>query len=128
MKKGLEILKEDGMAAVTTEVAQLNTLNVLEPHHPEDIPLEQKQKALWYLMFLQQKKCGRIKAQGCVDGQPQRAYMSKEETSSPNVAIKSLMITCSIDEMESRNWLLLTFWVRSCRRNKREMFRCGWKE
>jgi hypothetical protein len=54
-------------------------------------------------MFLKQKRCGKIKARGCADGQKQRAYTMKEEASAPTVAIESLLLTCVIDATEERD-------------------------
>ena len=45
----------------------------------------QKKAALKYLMFLKQKRCGKIKGRGCADGRKQRVYKTKEETSSPTI-------------------------------------------
>ena len=59
--------------------------------------------ALHYLMFLTKKRCGRIKGRGCADGRKQRAHMSKEDSSSPTVAIEALMLSCVIDAKEHRD-------------------------
>ena len=54
-------------------------------------------------MFLKKKRCGTIKGRGCADGRKQREYTTKEETSSPTVAIESLMLSCIIDAKEGRD-------------------------
>jgi hypothetical protein len=64
---------------------------------------EEKLKALQYLMYLKKKRCGRIKGRGCADGRKQRVYKSKEESSSPTVAIESLFLTAAIDAKEKRH-------------------------
>jgi hypothetical protein len=51
-------------------------------------------------MFLKQKRRGKIKRLGFTDGRKQRAYTAKEEISSPTVAIKSVMLSCTIDAKE----------------------------
>jgi hypothetical protein len=51
-------------------------------------------------MFMSKKRCGRIKARGCADGRKQRETTSKEEASSPTVAIESVMLSITIDTME----------------------------
>jgi hypothetical protein len=48
-------------------------------------------------MFLKEKRCGKIKGRGCADGCKQREYLSKEDTSSPTVAIESVFLSCVID-------------------------------
>lgn len=64
---------------------------------------ETKYNALPYLMFLKQKRTGKIKGRGCADGRKQHETMSKEEVSSPTVAIESVMISCTIDAHEERD-------------------------
>jgi hypothetical protein len=63
---------------------------------------EEKRAALHYLMHLKKKHCGRIKGRGCADGRKQRVYKTKEESSSPTVAIESLFLTAVIDAKEGR--------------------------
>jgi hypothetical protein len=48
-------------------------------------------------MFLKEKRCGKMKGHGCADGRKQQEYLTKEETSSPTVAIESVMLSCTID-------------------------------
>jgi len=86
--------------AVLKELQQLHDRKVLEPRQPETLSHEEKLAALHYLMFLTKKWCGRIKGQGCTDGRKQRAHMSKEDLSSPTVAIEALMLSCVIDMKE----------------------------
>ena len=59
--------------------------------------------ALTYLMFLKQKKTGKVKALGCADEQPQQDYIGKEETSSETVSIYVLMACCAINLIENRH-------------------------
>jgi hypothetical protein len=54
-------------------------------------------------MCLKQKRCGKIKGQGCADGRKQRLYKTKEESSSPTVSIEALFLTCMIDTMEDQD-------------------------
>ena len=65
---------------------------------------DEKKAALEYLMFLKQKRCGKIKGRGCADGRKQRpAYTAKEDASSPTVSIEAVMLSCLIDVMEQRD-------------------------
>jgi hypothetical protein len=54
-------------------------------------------------MFLKEKRCGTIKGRGCTDGRPQRDCMSKQETSSPTVLTKALILSWVIDAIEERD-------------------------
>ena len=54
-------------------------------------------KSFRLIMFIRKKRCGRIKARGCTDGRPQRAYIPGENTISPTVATEVLFLTSIID-------------------------------
>ena len=58
LKKGLQVFGPKGTEAVFSEMKQLHERNVCEPVHGKDLSREQKSKALGYLMFLKQKRCG----------------------------------------------------------------------
>ena len=75
----------------------------MEGRRADQLTTEQKKAALRYLMFLKEKRCGRIKGRGCADGRKQRLYKTKEETSSPTVSLESLFLTCLIDAIEGRH-------------------------
>jgi len=72
------------------------------PCSRNDLSYEERKKALRYLMFLKEKRYGTIKARGFADGRPQRVYTSKEDTSSPTISIKAMMLSCAIDAKENR--------------------------
>ena len=90
-----------------------------------------KKKALGYLMFLKRKQSGKMKAKGCVDGRPQRQYITKEKSSSPTVLLYALIGSCFMDneQKESDNrqhsWCISTRqlatrctpWVHHVQRN-----------
>ena len=54
------------------------------------------------LIFLVEKRDGRIKAQNVADGSKQRTWMSKDEAASPTVALESVMLSAVIDAKEGR--------------------------
>jgi hypothetical protein len=103
VKQGLKKFGKPGEDAVTVELKQLHDCDVIVPVHAGDLAREEKQRALAYLMFLKQKRCGRIKGRGCADGQKQRIYKSKQEISSATVSIESVFLTCTIDAKEGRD-------------------------
>jgi hypothetical protein len=102
VKKGLKAFGDNVTQALLKELRQLHDQQVVKPKGPDEITRQQRHDALGYLMFLKKKRCGTIKARGCADGRKQREYTSKEETSSPTVAIKALMLSCIIDAKEGR--------------------------
>ena len=85
------------------ELRQLHDRKVLEPKSGEQLTKDDKAGALQYLMFLKQKRNGTIKGRGCADGRKQQAYTTKEDVSSPTVAIESVFLSCVIDAMEKRD-------------------------
>jgi hypothetical protein len=102
VKKGLQVYGDAGKLAVSSEMQQLHDMDVVEPKKANMLTREERSKALNYLMFLKQKRSGKIKGRGCADGRKQRLYKTKEETSAPTVAIESLFLTCTIDAKERR--------------------------
>lgn len=102
MKKGLKEFGEAGVDAVRKEMQQLHDRKVMAAKKPTELTHEQKKEALAYLMFLKRKRCGKIKGRGCADGRKQRAYISREEASSPTVSTEAVFLTAIIDAMENR--------------------------
>ena len=102
LKKGLKYFGKSGADAVVAEMRQLDYRNVIKPVNKDDLSREQKRRALNYLMYLKQKRCGRIKARGCADGRKQRIYKSKDETSSPTVSTEAVFLTSVINAQERR--------------------------
>ena len=68
---------------------------------PSQLNHKQKQAALKYLMFLKEKRCGKIKGRGCADGHKQRVYKTKDETSAPTIYIESLFLLCMLNAKEN---------------------------
>ena len=101
-KKGLKTFGQRGADAILAEMHQLHYRNVLSPKYPKELTREERRNALRYLMFLKEKRCGKIKARGCADGRRQRLWKTKEETSAPTVRTESFFITCAIDAKERR--------------------------
>ena len=101
-KKGLRQFGNAGARAIMSELEQLVYRKVMDGRSANDLTTSQKKAALKYLMFLKQKRCGKIKGRGCADGRKQRMYKSKDETSSPTISTEALFITCLIDAMEGR--------------------------
>ena len=69
---------------------------------PSKILREERMKALSLLLFLKEKRSGKIKGRACINGAPQRAYIPKEEAASPTVSTESTFITASIAAHEHR--------------------------
>ena len=107
MKRGTMIFGEDGVKAVTDEVQQLHDRVVMKAKHKKDLTPEQRLDALAYLMFLKRKRSGKVKGRGCADSRKQRAWTSKEEATSPTVAMEAVFLTAVIDALENRDVALV---------------------
>ena len=58
-------------------------------------------------MFLKKKRCGTIKGRGCADGRKQRAYVTKEESTSPTISTEAVFLTAVVDAWENRKVAVL---------------------
>jgi hypothetical protein len=103
IKRGLKVFGQDGVDAVTSELNQLHIRKVLKPEDADNLTRDEKKGALQHLMFLKQKRCGRIKGRGCADGRKERDHTAKDEATSPTVAIESVLLSCTIDAKERRD-------------------------
>ena len=101
-KAGLKEFGDQGAASIMQELEQLLYRKVIVGCKASSLTPSQRKAALQYLMFLKEKRCGKVKAQGCVDGRKQKLYKTKEETSSPTMNVEALFITCIIDALEGR--------------------------
>ena len=68
-----------------------------------DYPPEVRRKVMESLIFLTEKRDGSVKGRLCANGSIQRAYITKEEASSPTVTLEAVILTCLIDAMEGRD-------------------------
>jgi len=68
----------------------------------DELLLEDKKRALRYLMFIKEKRDWAIKARECADGRPQWQYTEKGDASSPTVSLEAMMMSCCIDTKEGR--------------------------
>jgi hypothetical protein len=75
----------------------------MRPRRSSDINREQRRAALAYFMFLKRTRCGRIKRRGCAEERPQRAYIPREDATSPTVSTQALFLTCIVDAHEGRD-------------------------
>ena len=102
-KKGLKVFGEKGEDAIQKELQQIHDMEGFQPKHWYELTKEERADALKYLMYLKEKRDGRIKGRGCADGRKQRAYIHKAEASSPTATLQGIMLTCMIDAYERRD-------------------------
>ena len=102
-KKGIATYGEVAIQAILKEYKQLHDLNVFRPMKTKDIPVEERHKFLRLITLIKKKRTGEIKGRACADGRPQRAYISREEATSPTVGLESLILSLMIDAYEKRD-------------------------
>ena len=99
VSKGKKVFDEPGVAAVLKVLKKLHDRMVMDPKNTDKITEFQKKAALQYIMFIKQKICGKIKGRECADGRNQRKYLTKDDTTVPNVASVALFLSCLINSM-----------------------------
>ncbi len=87
---------------MSKELAQFNVYDVFKPLYVEKLSDKDKSKALALLIFLKEKRDGKIKARSCANGSVQREHVAKEEAAAPTVALESVFVTATIDAKEKR--------------------------
>jgi hypothetical protein len=103
LKAGLKERGEEAFMAAQSEMKQLYFRNTFNPKHWRELSQVQRQTVLESHMFLKQKRDGKIKGRTMVGGSKQRDYISKEDASSPKVAMESVLLSCIIDAEEERD-------------------------
>ena len=102
-KKGIERHGQAAINAILKEYKQLHDLDVFRGIHRRDLTPEQHKRVLRLITVIKEKRCGKLKGRACADGRSQRSYIPKEDTTSPTVALESLLTTLAIDAKEKRD-------------------------
>ena len=102
LKASLKHFVKKGIAAAKGDLSQLHVMDTWVPEDPTMLSKAEKVKYLSSLMFLKENSSGKVKGKACVNGAPQRAYISKEDASSPTVSNESVFITSVIAANEKR--------------------------
>jgi hypothetical protein len=85
------------------ELCQFHVLCCFTPKDLKTLSRDDRRKALTSLMFLTEKRSGKIKAPGCADGSKQREHIAKEEAMAPTVSMEAIFIQSTISAHEQRN-------------------------
>ena len=72
IKKGLQVFGEKGKEAVRSELQQMQDMAVYTPMDASKLTPKQRRNALASLLFLVEKRDGKIKARNVADGSKQR--------------------------------------------------------
>ena len=102
-ERGLKIFGERGFKAGMKEVTQPHEREVFAPTLLSELTEEEKRKAQEVLLLLTEKRDESVKGRGCYNGAPTRAWIGKEDTSSPTVSTESIHLCAAIDACEGRD-------------------------
>jgi len=100
LKKGLQKFGMEGRAAAKGEMQQLYHHECFKLVSYNSLSETERKRALESLIFLTEKKDGRIKARYCANGNPQSQWMNRDEVTSPTVTTEAIMITGMIEAIE----------------------------
>lgn len=103
LKKGLAKFGQKGREAAFNEMKQLHDRVVFVPIDIATLTQQEKKRAMESLIFLVEKRDGRIKARTCANGSTQRSYVGKEDAASPTAITESILLTATIDAEEGRD-------------------------
>ena len=103
MKAGLKHWKDKVKDAVSKELGQLHWRDTFELVDPKSLTREEFQNVLESHLFLKEKCDGSIKGQMVTSGNKQCGTINKEEAMSPTAALKSVLLTATIDAKEGRD-------------------------
>ena len=74
LRKGLELFGDKAELETVKELSQIHEMGTYVPLDAGGLTAEQKAKALSSLMFIVEKRDGRIKARKCAVGSKQRTF------------------------------------------------------
>ena len=106
MLKDIKKFGKKALKASLKEMQQLHERVAFEPISIKNMTLQERKRAVESLIFLVEKRNienpdkKELKARQCANGSTQRAYMSREEASSPASTIESVLIMTAIDAKE----------------------------
>ncbi len=101
LKAALKQWGKDAKVAVEAKAKQLHWCNSFQPVHWKDVDKEKRKQILELHVFVKKKRTGQIKACKVAGGNKQREFISKENVSSPRVAMESVLLTSLVDAHEN---------------------------
>jgi hypothetical protein len=102
LMKGIKEFGDKGRQATHNKMKQLHDRIVFKPIAIEELSAIEKRRAMESLIFLTEKKDGRIKARTCTNGSTQQEYTDWEEASLTAMT-ESHLITAVIDAQQGRD-------------------------
>jgi hypothetical protein len=107
LKAGLKKFGEAGKEATMKEMRQLHDRVVFKPIRISEMTSRERKRAMESLIFLVEKRDGRIKARTCANGSTQRDYIPREDAASPTASTEAVLLTGVIDAKQRRDVMTL---------------------
>jgi hypothetical protein len=101
LKKGIKKFGKKGEKAAAEELDQPQRRNCFNPIDVSTLT-PSKKKAMESLLFLTEKRDGRIKGRLVYNGKPTRKWLSKEEATSPTASLEGIFLTAINDAKEAK--------------------------
>jgi hypothetical protein len=102
LKPGLWKFGTGGKDAAISKMMQLHVMETWTAMDASKLTREGRMKELSSLLFLKEKRTGKVKGRACINGAPQRTYTSKEEAALPTVSTESIFIMAVIAANKKR--------------------------
>jgi hypothetical protein len=103
VKSALREWGDDAREAGEKEVNQLHWRETFVPRQMSELTAEQQTKILQSHMFVGQKWTGETKAKMVTGGNTQHGHVTKEESSSPTLSTKAVLLTLIVDAHKGRD-------------------------
>ncbi len=103
VKAALREWGDNAKAAGEKQVNQLHRRETFIPRQMLELTVEQQTKILQSHMFIGQKQTGETKARMVAGGNTQQGHVTKEESSSPTVSTKTVLLTLIVNTHKGRD-------------------------
>jgi len=102
LQRGLKKFGKARHEAAFSELDQLHQRVVFEPIDVKPVVNDKFVLAQEALMFLTQKRCGKVKGRMVFNGKPTRAWLSREESASPTMSLRNFLPRSSLQICRKR--------------------------
>ena len=103
LKQGIKKFEKRGTEAEYKEVKQLHERIVFEPVKIESLKKIERKRAMGSLIFLTEKRDGRVKARVSTNDSIQRSYIPKDDELSSTATTESILITGELEAKQKRD-------------------------
>ena len=107
LPRAVKVFGPEARKAGKSEVKQLHDRTCFRAMAVAELTRREKERAMEGLLFISQKSTGEHKGRLAYNGKPTRAWVSREDKSSPTAGTESIFITCAVDAAEKRDVMSL---------------------